>query len=337
MIWITWRQHRSEIIPGGVLFLLVLLCLLITGSHIATEAHLSGFDSCFAHPTSCASLPAQGTLETFILNQAFGSPVLYNAFQLALLALPLLAGMFLGVQVVARELEEETYRLAWTQSLSRTRWFLSKTALLAVTLLVPSCILYAVFSWWKVPVLLASSNPWSYDSYDVWGIVALAYMLFALVLGLCAGTLLRKTVPAMAVTLVIFVALRIVIEVFFRANFLPPVTTTVSANNAALTSPFPFQSLPFGSTQELINHQGQQVSLPANIKSLCLAQTDPQDTSNNNYNQCLAAHGFQLIDLLTYQPADRFWLFQAIESGIYLALALCLFALTFWWVRYRLS
>ncbi|HZD74943.1 MAG TPA: ABC transporter permease subunit [Actinomycetota bacterium] len=38
---------------------------------------------------------------------------------------------------------------------------------------------------------------------------------------------------------------------------------------------------------------------------------------------------------LLYQPASRFWAFQGIESGIYLALALCLLAFAFWWTPRR--
>ena len=38
---------------------------------------------------------------------------------------------------------------------------------------------------------------------------------------------------------------------------------------------------------------------------------------------------------VTYQPADRYWTLQAIETGGFLALSGGLFALTFFWVRRR--
>jgi hypothetical protein len=50
---------------------------------------------------------------------------------------------------------------------------------------------------------------------------------------------------------------------------------------------------------------------------------------------CLRQHGF--VTVTTYQPANRFWLFQGIETAIFLGLALGLLALTVWWVRERVA
>ena len=36
---------------------------------------------------------------------------------------------------------------------------------------------------------------------------------------------------------------------------------------------------------------------------------------------------------LSFQPADRFWTFQLIEAGIFVALAAALLAVTVWFVR----
>jgi hypothetical protein len=50
---------------------------------------------------------------------------------------------------------------------------------------------------------------------------------------------------------------------------------------------------------------------------------------------CVHAHGW--LYTATWQPADRFWLFQGIESAIFFGLAAALLALAFWWVRSRIS
>ncbi|HEX4207754.1 MAG TPA: hypothetical protein VHZ51_26865 [Ktedonobacteraceae bacterium] len=52
------------------------------------------------------------------------------------------------------------------------------------------------------------------------------------------------------------------------------------------------------------------------------------------FEQCTASHGFQ--DKYVFQPANRFWLFQEIESGIYVLMSAILLALTFWWTKYRI-
>ena len=47
----------------------------------------------------------------------------------------------------------------------------------------------------------------------------------------------------------------------------------------------------------------------------------------------LAAHGYR--GYLTYQPANRFWAFQGIETAIFLALAAALLGVTFWVLKRR--
>jgi hypothetical protein len=37
-----------------------------------------------------------------------------------------------------------------------------------------------------------------------------------------------------------------------------------------------------------------------------------------------------------YQPADRFWSFQVIETGLFLCFALLLIGVSVWWLRHRL-
>jgi hypothetical protein len=42
-------------------------------------------------------------------------------------------------------------------------------------------------------------------------------------------------------------------------------------------------------------------------------------------------------DLLTYQPAGRYWPFQWYELAIFIVLALLLAGSCLWWVRHRLA
>lgn len=36
---------------------------------------------------------------------------------------------------------------------------------------------------------------------------------------------------------------------------------------------------------------------------------------------------------MTYQPASRYWVFQWVETAVYLALALALAGFSFWWIN----
>ena len=45
----------------------------------------------------------------------------------------------------------------------------------------------------------------------------------------------------------------------------------------------------------------------------------------------------RIREVLTYQPASRYWAFQWYETAIFIGLALVLAGFCFWWVRHRLS
>jgi hypothetical protein len=50
---------------------------------------------------------------------------------------------------------------------------------------------------------------------------------------------------------------------------------------------------------------------------------------------CLASHGIR--EVISYQPASRYWAFQSTETGIYLAVALALAGYCFRQLNRRLS
>jgi len=360
MIWFTWRQHRVEILVSGITLLVIAAILVGTGLHIAAFAQHIGRTDC----STARCVDAQNILNNYI-ETAFGGPTFYALFQLMLLALPLLIGMFIGAGVVARELEQGTYRLVWTQSISWARWLLSKIGMLLLFVLCATSLLYALFSWWKVPVLTATvatpgGSLWYFMNYDIWSFVVIAYTLFALALGICAGAIVRRTVPAIAITLVIFVGLRILIEVVWRPYFLPPVAVSFPLLNAYNYNP-PAQSLLISSYYT--DRQGNRLdpyafcmpkssqkssgttssnivqmsmTLPPNhTHTLSGGPSTPQEQAQQRaYEQCLTSHGFQQVWVV--QPASRFWLFQGIESAIYLFLSVISLALTFWWIKHRI-
>ena len=81
------------------------------------------------------------------------------------------------------------------------------------------------------------------------GVAPLGYAAFAFALGVTAGVLLRRTLPAMAVTLVVFAAVQVLVPVFVRPHVVPPAHFTAPLN------PRNNQMVMIGS--------GNQVTLPA--------------------------------------------------------------------------
>ena len=124
------------------------------------------------------------------------------------LIVPVVIGMFWGAPLVARELETGTFRLAWTQSVTRLRWLLVKLGLVGLASAVVGGLLSLMVSWWFSPIDKVSANRFSPAAFGMHGFVPAGYALFAFVLGATVGVLFRRTLPAMAVTLVGFIAAR---------------------------------------------------------------------------------------------------------------------------------
>ncbi len=253
-----------------------------------------------------------------------------------LLFVPVLAGVFVGAPLIASELEQGTYRLAWTQSLNRSRWLLLKLLALmgGIGLLFGAVSL--LMAWWRGPVnpALGPWEPlWGYGvgSFDVQGIVPIAYGWCAFALGVVVGVLVRRTLPAMALALLLFVLLRVLIAVYLRPAYLPPLTTTwpLDPKNppSVVQTGWVLDLLPS------VDRRGKPI-LGKVVFLTCPPHLDPEGNVVLDL-QCEQEHGF--FSQATYQPADRFWLFQGIGSALYLALTGGLLILTRWWVRKRIG
>ena len=143
---------------------------------------------------------------------------------LLLWVLPMLAGMFWGAPLVAREIEHGTHRLAWTQGVSRLRWAATKIGLVSVAVLVMTAIYAGMLNWWITPVMQTSGQRFAYIFFDSHGIVVFGYALFALALGVFAGAVTGRMLPAMATTLVGFLGTRLVVMLAARPRYMPTET-----------------------------------------------------------------------------------------------------------------
>ena len=312
MIWLTWRQHRLEgLMTLGVLAVIGVF-LLLTGRAMATSFQQLGLSHCLGQTT-----PPGSPCPDLIM--AFGTQYgLLQIFDILLIFLPLLLGALVGAPLVAREVEQRTHLLVWTQSITRLRWLSVKLALVLAVGLLASWALLAVLIWWYHPwALLAGS--FGTNAYDTSGPVWVAETLLALALGVLAGTLTRRVGPAIFLTIVLFVAIRVPVASFWRPSFEAPITQTTpigQVNNNQSTV----------STQDWIVSQGY-----------IDAQGNKHDglvgcTSNQISVHCFQANGAQAL-FVSYQPADRFWTFQWIETGIYVGFAVLALFAAFWLVR----
>ena len=332
MIWVTWRQQRAQLVGGAIAIALLGAILLLTGPGIASSFRHSGLASCLSiRGADCGDL-AERFLNQY--NNMWFVGVLF-------LVVPAFAGVFWGAPMVAREVEQGTHRLAWTQGVTRRRWLSAKLIGILAATLVGAAILSISISRWSYPLVRASDNRFMPPVFDLRGIVVGGYALFAVALGVAAGTVFRRVVPAMAATIGGYAAVRVPIDVWLRKHFM-----------AAKVVTFPFFGKGGAVPDPRIGHGDWVLSsrivdaaghaLGANggidfsvIGSQCPNLQGAQFPGRDDMGTCLQHIGARFVNV--YQPGSRYWPFQFIELGIFVLLAAGLVAFTFWWVRRRVS
>jgi hypothetical protein len=134
MLWVTWRQHRGLLVSVLVVFAAAVAALLVYGRQIHHD---------YAILRACrpaASPGCQGLSDYFNSTDWH----LANYLQVAVLAAPVLLAMFAGPPVVARDLENSTYRYAWTQGVGRVRWTVAKLAILGALVTIAALVISAL-------------------------------------------------------------------------------------------------------------------------------------------------------------------------------------------------
>jgi hypothetical protein len=206
MIWLTWQQHRLMVLVGGLVLVLLVPFLIMTGLEVSRAAQ--------------AALACPPPTPTNICLSAFATLIRESLALPVLASLPLLLGVFIGAPLVSRELEQGTYLLVWTQGVPRRRWLLVKVVVLGGLSFLGFAALAGLMAWWSAPVDPVV-GPWL--TFEVRGLAPFAYAFFALSLGVAAGAIVRQTVAAMFTTGAIFVALRLAVAQL-RPYFLPPLS-----------------------------------------------------------------------------------------------------------------
>ncbi len=338
MIWMSWRQSRAQTITAGALLLAVAIALAITGFGLASQYNGAGLNACHLSCPQDAS--------NFLTDlRGTGYQYVFYGGVVVMYLVPALIGLFWGAPLIARELETGTYRLAWNQSVTRGRWTLIKVGLSGLASVAVAGLLALMINWWASPIDTASAysgsgvlgNRMQPLLFAARGITPLGYAAFAFALGVTLGVLLRRTIPAMAVTLLLFAAVQLLVPTLIRPHLLPAdqVTAPLNADAAALDIASDGQmtvdgnpSVPPGAwalSNTTITPAGQVFHGPAT--AACLAPNSPQSACNS----WLASK--RLRTLVTYQPDSRFWPLQWTETVIYLAASAGLGGICVWRIR----
>jgi ABC-type transport system involved in multi-copper enzyme maturation permease subunit len=340
MIWLTWRQFRAQAAMMAAALAVLAAILALTGPGLADD-YSTGIAACTTQSGGCSVFVARFFDDNLI-------PLL--AVTAVVLVLPALIGVFWGAPLIAREIEAGTHRLVWNQSITRTRWLAVKLGLTGLAAMTAAGLGSLAVTWWASPIdKTATEFPRMAPLlFAARGIVPIGYAAFAFALGVTVGMLARRTVPAMAITLAIFVAGQIAMPLLVRPHLLPPTRSTIELTESNIDG---FHWDESGEVLQVWSNAG-----PVDAWVLSSHSVDPSGHAVDRISmssssgpcappadevsvtECLAEiQRLGYRQEATYHPSSRFWPFQWYETGIYTALALGLAGFCFWRIRRRLS
>ena len=333
MLWLTWRQFRAQAIVAAAALAAVAISLLATGFAVRDRYKSAGIPACHIHH-DCVKVAS-----FYILQLRSNGPydLSFNLGVLFLYAVPALIGLFWGAPLIAREFETGTFRLAWNQSVSRTRWIATKLAFVGLAAMATAGLLSLLITWWASPIdkalaLAGQSAPVGEYKIDplifgVRDIAPIGYAALALALGVTFGVLIRRTIPAMAAGLASFAAIQVAWVNLIRPHLISPKVAShplgpQNLNEFIIGGPSKDVTVvgswrPPGGwvlSNQAVTPAGRVFTGPAT--KACLG---------GNQQQCNAwLASKHLRQLVSFQPASRFWTLQWFETGIFLLVAVAL-------------
>lgn len=360
MIRLAWRQFRAPAIVA-------LASLVVLGAFAA----ITGLSLAHAYDVALAACESTGDCTSAMRAFALNDSALRAAFNTLVILVPVLLGAFWGAPLIAREIEAGTFPLVWTQSVTRTRWLVVKLAVVGLSIIVVTGTLSLIVTWWARPLDLAAAS--RYDAFDSRALVPIGYAVFAFALGVTTGMLIRRTVPAMAVTFLIFTVARVAVTFGLRPRLLTPAHLDQPLD--PMSTGFGFAASPSILLNSLFNGAKSSDLDPAPpdlpnawiysdrvvdgsghdltnavLNATCPGIANPgadgggpsapghvpvgQDMADAAH-ECITKIGTTYHQLVTYQPSSHYWALQWAELAIYGAAALLLGAFCVWWIRRR--
>jgi hypothetical protein len=222
MIRLSTLQFRTQAATAAAALAIFAVILAATSPHLFGMYDSSRIAACQARG-DC--LP----LATSFMNKLGGFYTVFYFIGIGfLLLVPAVIGTFWAAPLLTREFEAGTFQLAWTQSVTRTRWLAAKLGVGALAAMATAGLLSLLLTWWSGPIDTAAPFDkgnsvtflrLGFVLFPTRGIAPLGYAAFAFALGVTAGVLIRRTVPAMAAT---FLFIQIAWPIWVRPHLIPP-------------------------------------------------------------------------------------------------------------------
>ncbi|MEV4840514.1 ABC transporter permease [Nonomuraea sp. NPDC049486] len=344
MIWLTWRQFRGSAVMMAAVLGVLAAVLAVTGPGLAS-GYASGIAAC-AQDGSCGRFYDR-FFDTYQLP--------FMALTLVVLLLPALAGLFWGAPLITRELEAGTHLLVWNQSITRARWLTVKLGLVGLVTVAAAGLCGLMVTWWSDPLDKSAAEGLGLMAplvFGARGIAPMGYAAFAFVLGVTVGMLVRRMLPAMALTLALFAVVQLAMPMLVRPHLMSPVTASFELGQAnvdgigvdrdeggavhvMLRSAVPGHAGAWVLSSQFVDPSGRAAGAEGTVG---VSTTSGPCAPSGGMDTCVAEiNRLGYRQQATYHPLDRFWPFQWIETGIYVLLTAGLAWFSFWWTRRRLS
>jgi hypothetical protein len=255
-------------------------------------------------------IDAQSITDEQLLDDRYGTYL--NYLRLVLLALPVLLGMFAGAPLFGREIEHGTHVFGLTQSIGRTRWWATKILVAGLPVVAGATLLGLLNAWASVPLQpVMFGGRLVTPTFEIQGLTLGAYTALAFTLSATFGLLVRNTLAAMVITVIAYVPMVGLVGNVLRPSYATPITST---NDKMPAGAWIVES-------SYVDAAGNRVPFsPAGC-----------DTS---ITECMRAQG--VVREVGFQPDERFWSFQAVEAGLFVALAALVVGVGAWALHNRL-
>lgn len=194
MISIAFRQVRGALLGTSALTGVLVAVLVIHGA-IARGVSSRLMQACISPETdACRSLQSE-------LGNMFRTIAPYLGY---LTITTVLVAAFWGAPLVSREVESGTAALAWCQTVTRRRWFISRLIVSVALLATLGLLLGFAVTWWLASFTAAPQAGGNVlNTIDLHGPLLPATWLAGLLIGVLIGAVIPRVLPAVAITAVI--------------------------------------------------------------------------------------------------------------------------------------
>ncbi|MCX2951836.1 ABC transporter permease [Lentzea sp. NEAU-D7] len=320
MTWVVWRQQRPVFITLVAGLVVSVAAVLLWRAATVADVQAGNLADCVLRGLDACRGKAADEFQDAWFDKL-------HIAQGTVLAAPAVIGVFVGAPLFAREFEQGTHTLAFTQSVSRTRWMVTKFLVAGLPALAVVLVYQlVVHSWLDVAGELGplATGKFYFTTFESQGVSPIAYTLFAYTLGMVAGAVFKRTLVAMTLTLAVFIAARVLISGLRESMITPTRVVTDDLDGRTV-----LDGRPLVLESGYLDAAGAVVADPT-PKMNCVGRGDAQGIVD--WETCYRENGLaqRYSDVI---PADQATALHLLEGAVFAGFAVLFVLGSVWAVR----